>query len=56
VENLEREMILEALKSTKGHQGNAAKQLGITLRMLGYKILKYGIDPKVYASKGVSIA
>lgn len=56
VENLEREMILEALKSTKGHQGNAAKQLGITLRMLGYKILKYGIDPKIYASKGVSIA
>lgn len=54
VENLEREMILEALKSTHGHQGQAAKHLGITLRMLGYKIQKYGIDPKIYASKGLA--
>jgi len=53
VENLEREMILEALKSTHGHQGQAARQLGITLRMLGYKIQKYAIDPKFYASKAV---
>ncbi len=56
VENLEREMILEALKSTHGHQGNAARQLGITLRILGYKIQKYNIDPKIYASKGIAIA
>ncbi len=55
VENLEREMILEALKSTHGHQGRAAKVLGITMRMLGYKIRKYGIDPKIYAGKGVHI-
>ena len=53
VENLEREMILEALKSTHGHQGRAGRVLGLTLRMLGYKIRKYGIDPKFYASKGV---
>jgi Nif-specific regulatory protein len=56
VENLEREMILEALKSSKGHQGQAAKQLGITLRMLGYKIQKYSIAPKIYASKGVLVS
>ena len=53
VENLEREMILESLKASHGHQGQAARMLGITLRMLGYKIRKYGIDPKVYAGKGV---
>ncbi len=55
VENLEREMILEALKSTRGHQGQAAKQLGITLRILGYKIQRYAIDPKIYASKGLQV-
>ncbi|MFA5866224.1 MAG: sigma 54-interacting transcriptional regulator [Phycisphaerae bacterium] len=55
VENLEREMILETLKSTHGHQGQAAKQLGITLRILGYKIQKYNIDPKIYASKGITV-
>jgi len=55
VENLEREMILEAMKSCHGHQGHAAKHLGITLRMLGYKIQKYGIDPKIYASKGLPV-
>ncbi len=51
VENLEREMILEALKSSRGHQGRAAKMLGLTLRMLGYKIKKYNIDPKIYSGK-----
>jgi Nif-specific regulatory protein len=55
VENLEREMILEALKSTHGHQGQAATELGLTMRMLGYKIQKYAVDPKIYASKGVAI-
>lgn len=53
VENVEREMILEALKASHGHQGQAARMLGITLRMLGYKIRKHGIDPKIYAGKGV---
>ncbi len=51
VENLEREMILEALKSAHGHQSRAAKMLGITLRVLGYKIRKYNIDPKIYSAK-----
>lgn len=54
IANLEREMILEALKAAHGHQGRAAHMLGITMRMLGYKIKKYGIDPKIYASKGIS--
>ena len=44
-------MILEALKTTGGHQGKAARLLGITERMLGYKIRKYRITPKVYAAR-----
>ncbi len=49
--NLEREMIMEALKTTKGHQGKAAGILGVTERILGYKIKKYGISPRVYSAK-----
>lgn len=43
VESLEKKSIEDALKKFKT-QRKAAKALGITERMLGYKLLKYGID------------
>ena len=46
VENLEREMIVESLKKNNGHRRKVAEELGITERMLGYKIKKYSIYPK----------
>lgn len=46
VEFLEREMIVDALKKTHGCQRHAARELGITERMLGYKIKKYKILSK----------
>jgi Nif-specific regulatory protein len=46
VETLEREMIVDALKKTHGCQRHAAKELGITERMLGYKIKKYHVLSK----------
>ncbi len=46
IENKEREMIVDALKKTHGHQRKAVKELGTTERMLGYKIKKYRINPK----------
>ncbi len=46
IENKERELIVDALKKCGGQQRSAAKELGITERMLGYKIRKYGIHPK----------
>ncbi len=48
VENLERELIIEALKETKGNQSKAAKLLDTSLRILNYKIKKYAINPKLY--------
>ncbi len=56
VADVEREMIMEALKTTKGHQGKAAKLLGLTERILGYKIQKYGISPKIYSAKAQKYA
>lgn len=43
VENLEKEIIIDALKRTGGRQRLAAKELGVTERILGYKIQKYHI-------------
>ena len=51
VNNLEREMIIEALKSSNGRQGQAAQALGVTERMMGYKIRKYNIKPKAYSAR-----
>ena len=43
VEALERKMILEAMEKTKNHQTKAADLLGISERMLRYKLKKYGL-------------
>jgi Nif-specific regulatory protein len=47
VENKERELIIDALKKHGGQQRKAAAELGITERILGYKIKKHGIFPKL---------
>ncbi len=41
---LERDMIVDALKRSRGGVGHAAAELGITDRMIRYKIKKLGID------------
>ena len=45
IENKEREIIVEALKNNGGKQRKTADQLGVTERILGYKIKKYSINP-----------
>jgi transcriptional regulator with GAF, ATPase, and Fis domain len=44
VDAFERELVVEALKRTKGNQSRAAKILGTSQRLVNYKIQKYGID------------
>jgi len=44
--NLERELILDALKSSRGNQTKAAHTLGLTERLMGLRVKKYKIDPK----------
>lgn len=48
VESFERDLIQDTLKSTRGNVTRAAKMLDSTERILGYKIKKYGVDPKRY--------
>ncbi len=48
VENLEKEMIIEALRATQGHQSKAAAYLDTSLRILGYKLKMYNLNPRQY--------
>ena len=45
---VEYEMIIEALKSHQGNMTEAAKELGLTRRILGLRMEKYQIDYKTY--------
>ena len=45
IESVEREMIQEALKSARGNMAKAARALGISERIMGLRVRKYGIDP-----------
>jgi len=48
VSNFERELIVDALKKTKGNKSKAAKYLKVTERILGYKAELLGISYRVY--------
>ncbi|MGM0452589.1 MAG: nif-specific transcriptional activator NifA [Thermodesulfobacteriota bacterium] len=48
VAKLEREMIIDALKHTRGNISRAAKTLGSTNRKIAYKVQKYGINARQY--------
>ena len=47
VEELERKLILEAMEKTGDHQTRAAELLGLSERMLRYKLKKYGLKGTV---------
>jgi DNA-binding NtrC family response regulator len=51
IEDLERRMIMEAMGKAADHQTKAAEALGISERMLRYKLKKYGLKD---SSSGIS--
>ena len=46
VKEMEREEIINALRDCNWIMARAARRLGITERMIGYKVRKYGIRVK----------
>ncbi len=50
LDRVEREMIVEALKDCKGNKARAARQLGISERLMGLRVDRHGIDPTRYKS------
>lgn len=52
IEGLEKREIIEAMKECNWVMARAARKLGITERMIGYKIHKYGIRKEVKDGRG----
>lgn len=50
LDNMEKELIMDALKSAKGNLTKAAKILGISERIIGLRRRKYNIDPTKFRS------
>ena len=48
VERFERELLIDALKSSRGNMRQAARNLETTERIFGYKVKKYNVNPKQY--------
>ncbi len=46
LENYEREILVEALKQSHGNCAAAGRQLGVSPRMMSYKIRRFGIVPE----------
>ncbi|MFP4564673.1 MAG: nif-specific transcriptional activator NifA [Spirochaetia bacterium] len=46
--NLEKELVLDSLKSTKGNMAKSARMLGITERIMGLRVKKHSIDPQIF--------
>ena len=51
LDNLERELIMDALKSAKGNMAKAARWLGITERIMGLRVQKHDIDSRRFRTK-----
>jgi len=48
VSRFERDLIIDSLKSCRGNMRKAAQNLETTERIFGYKVKKYGINPRHY--------
>ncbi len=48
LDRVEREMLIEALKNSRGNKAKAARDLGITERLIGLRVKRHRIDPKLY--------
>ncbi|HEY6909426.1 MAG TPA: helix-turn-helix domain-containing protein, partial [Myxococcales bacterium] len=53
VEQYEKDLILDALKSARGNSARVARLLNSTERIIGYKIRKYRIDPRRFRAAAV---
>jgi len=45
---VEHEMLVEALKNAKGNKAQAARELGITERLMGLRVRRHGIEPRSF--------
>ncbi len=51
LENVEKQMLIDALNISKGNISKAAEQLKLTERIMGLRIKKYNIDPAIFKKR-----
>ncbi len=51
LDNIERDLLVDALKAARGNKAKAARALGITERIMGLRVRKYGIDLSRFSAK-----
>jgi Nif-specific regulatory protein len=49
--NAERELIVEALRLSRGNKAKASRALGVTERVMGLRVTKYRIEPKLFRNQ-----
>jgi len=54
VASFERELIVDALKLSRGNVASSSRQMGLTQRIMHYKIDKLGIDPKNIVEESIN--
>ena len=52
LDRVERELILDALKSARGNMAKAARELGLTERIMGLRVKTYDIDYRRFRTPG----
>ncbi len=52
LDNIERDLILDSLKSSRGNCAKAARALGISERVMGLRVEKHNIDARRFRVKG----
>jgi Nif-specific regulatory protein len=48
LDDLERELVLDALKSSRGNIAKAARNLGVSERVMGLRVRKHGIQARQF--------
>ena len=51
LDNVERDLLIDALKASRGNKAKAARALGITERLMGLRVNKHGIDYRRFRSE-----
>ena len=51
LDTLERELVVEALKSTRGNMTRAAQELGVSERIMGLRVRKHRLDPRRFRTR-----
>jgi Nif-specific regulatory protein len=54
LDSVERDLIVDALKEARGNKAKAARSLGMTERVMGLRVNKYGIDPRRFRTPAYS--